>query len=85
MEIQPGQPARPAEWFTGDVWIDDLVTCEEPSRVRVSVAYRTHTAEAGRRSARSGGDQLPHRMADVAVQVVPDQDDGTIELLVRGV
>ena len=38
MEFQPKQPTAkgPAEWFTGDVWIDGIVRGEEPSRVRVS-------------------------------------------------
>lgn len=38
MEILPKQPSAkgPAEWFTGDVWIDTIVRGEEPSRVRVS-------------------------------------------------
>ena len=38
MEIQPKQPTAkgPAEWFTGDVWIDAIARGEEPSRVRVS-------------------------------------------------
>ncbi|HEV2361698.1 MAG TPA: cupin domain-containing protein [Acidimicrobiales bacterium] len=26
----------PAEWFTGDVWLDQLARGDEPSRVRVS-------------------------------------------------
>lgn len=26
----------PAEWFTGDVWIDAIARGEEPSRIRVS-------------------------------------------------
>jgi hypothetical protein len=29
--------------------------------------------------------QLAHRAADVGAQVVPHQNDGTVELLVRGV
>jgi quercetin dioxygenase-like cupin family protein len=38
MEILPKQPSvkGPAEWFTGDVWIDAIARGEEPSRVRVS-------------------------------------------------
>ena len=38
MEVQPKQPTAkgPAEWFTGDVWIDGIARGEEPSRVRVS-------------------------------------------------
>ena len=38
MEIKPKQATAkgPAEWFTGDVWIDGIARGEEPSRVRVS-------------------------------------------------
>jgi quercetin dioxygenase-like cupin family protein len=43
MPIQPKQPTAkgPAEWFTGDVFIDAIARGEEPSRVRVS-AVRFH-------------------------------------------
>ncbi len=33
---QPPSAKGPAEWFTGDVWIDAIVRGEEPSRVRVN-------------------------------------------------
>jgi quercetin dioxygenase-like cupin family protein len=38
VDIKPKPPTAkgPAEWFTGDVWIDGIVRGEEPSRVRVS-------------------------------------------------
>ena len=38
MEFLAKQPSTrgPAEWFTGDVWIDGIARGEEPSRVRVS-------------------------------------------------
>jgi quercetin dioxygenase-like cupin family protein len=37
VEVLPKQPTvkGPAEWFTGDVWIDGIARGEEPSRVRV--------------------------------------------------
>ena len=43
MEISPKQPTAkgPAEWFTGDVWIDNIVRGEEPSRVRVGAVRFT--------------------------------------------
>jgi quercetin dioxygenase-like cupin family protein len=43
MEVQPRKPSSkgPAEWFTGDVWIDAVAQGEEPSRVRVSVVHFT--------------------------------------------
>ena len=46
MEIRPKQPTAkgPAEWFTGDVWIDGIVRGEEPSRVRVSAVRFTPAA-----------------------------------------
>jgi quercetin dioxygenase-like cupin family protein len=41
--IQPKPPTAkgPAEWFTGDVFIDAIVRGEEPSRVRVSAVRFT--------------------------------------------
>ena len=46
MPIQPKQPTAkgPAEWFTGDVWIDGIARGEEPSRVRVSAVRFTPSA-----------------------------------------
>ncbi len=49
MEVQPKKPSvkGPAEWFSGDVWIDSIVQGEEPSRVRVNAVHFTpgaHTA-----------------------------------------
>ena len=46
MEIKVKQPTAkgPAEWFTGDVWIDGIVRGEEPSRVRVSAVRFTPSA-----------------------------------------
>ncbi|MEA2687042.1 MAG: hypothetical protein QOE93_2237 [Actinomycetota bacterium] len=43
MGVQPKKPSAkgPAEWFTGDVWIDGIVHGEEPSRVRVSAVHFT--------------------------------------------
>jgi quercetin dioxygenase-like cupin family protein len=46
VEVQPKQPTArgPAEWFTGDVWIDGIARGEEPSRVRVSAVRFTPSA-----------------------------------------
>ncbi len=46
MPIQPRQPTRkgPADWFTGDVWLDGIVRGEEPSRVRVMAVRFTPSA-----------------------------------------
>ena len=39
MKIVPKQPTAkaPAETFTGDAWIDNIVRGDEPSRMRVAV------------------------------------------------
>jgi quercetin dioxygenase-like cupin family protein len=44
--VQPKQPTAkgPAEWFTGDVWIDGIARGEAPSRVRVSTVRFTPSA-----------------------------------------
>ena len=46
MPIQPKPPTAkgPAEWFTGDVFIDAIARGEEPSRVRVSAVRFTPAA-----------------------------------------
>ena len=43
MERQPKKPSAkgPAQWFTGDVWIDAIAQGDEPSRVRVSAVHFT--------------------------------------------
>jgi quercetin dioxygenase-like cupin family protein len=43
---QPKQPTvkGPAEWFTGDVYIDAIVRGEGPSRIRVSAVRFTPSA-----------------------------------------
>lgn len=39
MQIQPKQPSvkGPAQFFTGDVWIDAIANGQEPSRIRVNL------------------------------------------------
>ena len=46
MELVPRPPSGkgPAEWFTGDVFIDGIVRGEEPSHVRVSAVRFTPSA-----------------------------------------
>jgi quercetin dioxygenase-like cupin family protein len=46
VEFPARQPTAkgPAEWFTGDVWIDAIARGEEPSRVRVSAVHFTPSA-----------------------------------------
>jgi quercetin dioxygenase-like cupin family protein len=43
MDVQPTQPSAkgPAEWFTGDVWIDAIARGAEPCRIRVSAVHFT--------------------------------------------
>ena len=43
MDPQPKQPTikGPADWFTGDVWIDPLVRPRSPSRLSVSAVHFT--------------------------------------------
>ena len=44
--IQPKQPTTkgPAEWFTGDVFLDPIARGDDPSRVRVSAVRFTPSA-----------------------------------------
>ena len=51
MEITPKPPTAkgPAEWFTGDVFIDGIVRGEEPSHVRVRGEHVTDDEYRGRR------------------------------------
>jgi quercetin dioxygenase-like cupin family protein len=43
MDIVPRQPSvkGPAEWFTGDVYIDPIARGQEPSRIQVSAVHFT--------------------------------------------
>jgi quercetin dioxygenase-like cupin family protein len=43
MRVQPKKPSMkgPADWFTGDVWIDGIAQGEEPSRIRVNAVHFT--------------------------------------------
>jgi quercetin dioxygenase-like cupin family protein len=46
VQIEPKPPTAkgPAEWFTGDVFLDAVVRGEEPSRVRVNAVRFTPSA-----------------------------------------
>ena len=41
MEVVPAAPSirGPAEWFTGEVWIDAIARGEDPSRINVSAVH----------------------------------------------
>jgi quercetin dioxygenase-like cupin family protein len=43
MEVRAKTPTTkgPAEWFTGEVWLDPIARGEEPSRVRVNAVHFT--------------------------------------------
>jgi quercetin dioxygenase-like cupin family protein len=41
---KPPSAKGPADWFTGDVWMDGIARGEEPSRVRVSAVRFTPSA-----------------------------------------
>jgi quercetin dioxygenase-like cupin family protein len=43
MEVQPKKPSAKgaAEWFNGDVWVDQIAHGQAPSRVRVAVVHFT--------------------------------------------
>ncbi len=43
MQIKPRKPTMkgPAEWFTGEVWMDGIAQGEEPSRLNVSAVHFT--------------------------------------------
>src|SRR5262245_57710920 len=43
MEVQPRKPSAkgPADWFTGDVWIDAIAAGQPPSRLNVSAVHFT--------------------------------------------
>jgi quercetin dioxygenase-like cupin family protein len=85
MEIRPAPPSArgPAEWFTGEVWIDALARGEPPSRLRVSAvhfspgartAWHSHAlgqtlyiTEGIGRVQSRGGDMVTIRAGDVIV------------------
>jgi quercetin dioxygenase-like cupin family protein len=56
MELQPKQPTvkGPAEWFTGDVWIDPVATGREPSRLNVGSVHFTPGARTAWHSHEGG-------------------------------
>ncbi len=43
MEVQPNKPSAkgPAQWFTGDVWLDPIAQGEPPSRLAVNAVHFT--------------------------------------------
>ena len=48
MQILPKQPSMkgPAEWFTGDVYIDPIARGQEPSRIQVNAVHFTPGARS---------------------------------------
>jgi quercetin dioxygenase-like cupin family protein len=90
MDVQPTQPSAkgPAEWFTGDVWIDAIARGAEPSRIRVSAVHFTpgartawhshalgqtlYVTEGAGRVQSRGGDIVDIRPGDV-ISTPPDE------------
>jgi quercetin dioxygenase-like cupin family protein len=56
MELQPKRPSAkgPAEWFTGDVWIDAIARGQAPSRMAVSAVHFSPGARTAWHSHASG-------------------------------
>ena len=56
MEVQRRKPTAkgPAEWFTGDVWIDPIARGEPPSRLTVSAVHFTPGARTAWHSHSNG-------------------------------
>jgi quercetin dioxygenase-like cupin family protein len=92
--IQPKLPTAkgPAEWFTGDVWIDPIMRGDEPSRVRVSAvrfspsartAWHAHAVgqtlyvTEGRGLVQSRGDAIEEIRAGDIVSTPPTSGTGT--------
>ena len=48
MEVQPRKPTAkgPAEWFTGDVWIDAIAQSQQPSGMGVAAVHFTPGARS---------------------------------------
>jgi quercetin dioxygenase-like cupin family protein len=59
MELRPKQPTGkgPAEWFTGDVWIDPVLQGEPPSKVNIAAVHFTPSARTAWHS-HAGGQTL---------------------------
>ena len=91
MEIVPKEPCAkgPAEWFTGDVWIDAIVRGKEPSRIRVSTVHFTPSARTawhshargqtlyvteGRGFVQSRGDHMVEIRSGDVIYTPPDED-----------
>ncbi|MDA8048015.1 MAG: cupin domain-containing protein [Actinomycetota bacterium] len=59
MELRPKQPTRkgPADWFTGDVWIDPVAQGQAPSQLSVGAVHFTPGARTAWHS-HDGGQTL---------------------------
>ncbi|MGH9028158.1 MAG: (R)-mandelonitrile lyase [Acidimicrobiales bacterium] len=90
MNIQPKQPSikGPADWFTGEVWIDSIARGEEPSRIRVvevrfapcaRTAWHSHAlgqtlyVTEGTGLVQSRGDDIVRIRAGDVVHTPPDE------------
>ena len=80
MEIQPKAPSMkgPAEWFTGDVWIDTIARGQAPSRLSVSAVHFTpgartawHSHSLGQTLYVSEGEGLIQSRGEAIVTIRP--------------
>jgi quercetin dioxygenase-like cupin family protein len=78
--LQPKQPTAkgPAEWFTGDVWIDSILQTGEPSPVNVGVVHfspgaRTawHSHDGGQTLYVTEGRGLVQSRGEAVVEIRP--------------
>jgi len=90
MDVRPKQPSvkGPADYFSGDVWIDTVARGEEPSRLRVSAvrfapgartAWHSHAVGQtlvvtdGRGLVQSRGEPVVEMKAGDVVHADPDE------------
>jgi quercetin dioxygenase-like cupin family protein len=80
VEVQPKQPSvkGPAEWFTGDVWIEPLATGGEASRLTLGSVHFTpgartawHSHEGGQTLYVTEGKGLVQSRGDRLLEIHP--------------
>ena len=80
MEIERRQPTAkgPADWFTGDVWIDSIVQPKEPSHLTVAAVHFTpgartawHTHDGGQTLYVMDGEGRVQSRGEPAVTIRP--------------
>jgi quercetin dioxygenase-like cupin family protein len=80
MEQQPKKPTNkgPAEWFTGDVWIDPIAQGQPPSKLNVAAVHFTpgartawHSHQGGQTLCVTEGRGLVQSRGSRAVEIRP--------------